>query len=315
MGDNFTYACFGDSINSFWFYFTVFFNVFVVGKSVLVIIMTFRALEPQKNISIVFASMTVNDLVLFTVVLCYQVANIANYTVHILMSNRMTSFMFGDFYGTIMLSIMHMMLLALDRYIYIAHPFYYIKYATRRRFYIILVGVWIIGLLFIIGPILVYTDDKYHQQCIFYHPPIVYLSFLMSMYLAILMVVFTCYFKIAYLAYARKKAANMRRMNTRDDEECAMFSVNRNSAFRSLKFLIIMFGMFTLCTFPLCLITSISHFYNVTDDVVRSIFYLQPFQSIVNIVVYIKINRALYRMLSSNCFNIAKLCLNGNNHK
>lgn len=311
MKDNTTHPCTQeDNINIYVFYPMVLMNTMVVGKSIFVIMMTCRVQARQKNFNIVFASMAVNEMILAVASIGYQVSTIPYNKLHIRWSNVVTTFVFGDCYGSILVCLMHMGLIAMDRYVHIVHPIQYMKYATKRCLLWALIVTWTIGLIFIVVPIFIYIDDKYHLECIFFHPPIMYYSFFFSVYLVILVAVFVGYFKIALLAYTRKKAANTRRMNTHVIGSDTIVTANRTSVLRSIKFFDLMFGMFAVYSFPIIIIIWLGYPYRLTENILRISFFVQPIKSMISIFVYIKVNRDFSQVIQSNCCILVRHWIN-----
>lgn len=309
MGVNFTNACYpGETANVYLFYFMMFINILIVSKSMFVIIMTCRIPDMQENMAIVFASMSVNDLILAVIVTCDQVSTMPISTFDFLKSNLMTCLMFGNCYGTLVVSMMHLAVLALDRYIHILHPLYYIRYVTKRRVSAALFCVWTTGIIIMSTPMIVFTDAKYHVKCLLFHPPMVYYSVISFIYCIIVLSVFVCYFKIARLAFRRTKAANSRRLNLNDMDAVSLYRINRISAVRSINFFIIMFGIFALFSIPFVAKTWISYFVSIADYVHRSIFFVIPGYAFLNGAMYIKMSRDFSSLIQSTCSKFVILC-------
>ncbi|CAG5136208.1 unnamed protein product, partial [Candidula unifasciata] len=202
----------------------------ILIKSIFIIVFTTRTEERQKNTNIVFASIAINDLVKGVVLLYYQVATIPFYKPNALWNNTSDSFLFGACYGNVILSFLHLAVLTLDRYVYILHQFFYMKHVTKRRIYLVLLCIWIIGLIYIVIPIFVYADEKYHERCMILHPPVEYFCLSSCVYVFMLIVVFICCLNIACLAFKRRKAANNRRRTATDILDSTIFRSNRSSA-------------------------------------------------------------------------------------
>lgn len=310
MGVNNTFACYReDSIGSYLFYSIVLISVIIIFKSIFVIIMTCRPEARQKNLNMVFASMAINEFVVAVALIYYQVETIPFYKFYVLWNNTATSFIFGCCYGSVQVSLMHMSLLAFDSYIHILHPFYYMKYVTKRRVFVTLLSLWIVGLTFIFTPIFIYTDNKFHEKCIILHPPVEYFGVSSCAYSVMLIATCVCYFKIASLPFKRRKAAIARRMNAPDIGDKGILKFNRTSAFRSVKFFVLMFGVLAMCTFPIVVMVVLGCLFNLTDDTISSTFFLLPTYSVINIFIYIKINRDFYRLIQSSYFIFGRMCL------
>lgn len=306
MSVNVTNACAPDVPASIYlFTFTSLINILIVCKSLFVIILTCCNVGLSRNINIVFASMSVNDLLLGVALSLYQVTILPFDVGHMLKSNFIICISFGICNSAVIVSLMHMAVLALDRYIHILHPIYYMRYATKRCILIALLCVWATGSIIKAIPMLVYTDAKYHKTCLFFNPPIVYFSVITFIYCVIFLAVCTCYFKISYLAFTRKKAANGRRLTVHDN---SVLRNNRPFAARSVKFFIIMFGMFALFTFPNVFKTWLNYMYSMGNSIHRILLLCIPAYSIFNIVNYGMINREFSQLIQSTFSFVRRVC-------
>jgi uncharacterized membrane protein len=53
-------------------------------------------------------------------------------------------------------------IISVDRYIYIAHPFYYMKHVTKRLVFRIIACLWCVGIVYGLVPLIAYRDSSYH---------------------------------------------------------------------------------------------------------------------------------------------------------
>lgn len=309
MGVNSTYACSPEEGASlFLFSCTMFLNIIIVCKSLFVITMTCRIPELKENVALIFASMSVSDLMLAVILICYHVSTMPFDIFDSLKSNIMTCLIFGVCNGTTFVAMMHFAIMALDGYIHILHPFYYMRYATKRRLILTLVCAWATGLLVMSIPMFVYTDSKYHDTCLFFTPPMIYFGVISSTYAAVLLAVFCFYFKIARLAFIRSKAAINRRLTIDVVDESSLPRINRKSAVRSVQFFIVMFAFYAFCSIPNAVKTWISYFVKMSDNVHRILFFLIPVYSSLNLLTYVKMNRTFSRVVQSTFTIVRRPC-------
>lgn len=309
MGLNSTYACApGDSVNMYLFSFMMFTNVLIICKSLFAIIMTCRIPVMQENMAIVFASMSVNDVILAVILMCYQVSALQFHVLSSVTSKIFICLILGTCYGTVLISAMHLGVLALDRYIHIFHPLYYMRRVTKRRVFLALLCAWTIGLVTMSIPLLFYADDKYHEQCLLFHPPVVYFIVISFIFGVIFLAIFVSYFAIARLAFKRTKAAKDRGMSINNIEGTSVHRINRTSGMRSVKFFIIMFGVFAFFSIPSVVKTWMGYFVSIDDNVHIILFFSIPFFAFFNVVFYVKVSRDFSLFIQSTFCIVWKLC-------
>lgn len=226
---------FENILNSKIWYLTIPITAVTVCQSALVIFLIWKTTVLHTNVNILVASSTVNGIIISMV---YDVALI----LYSYANSTLRGMMFCIAIGTILISVTHFGIIAIDRYIYIAHPFYYMKHMTRKLIFKIHLAVWIIGLLYMAFPMLAYKDDKYFNNC--FTLKLKYYCAGSAGYLANIIIVFFCYLRIAFLAFQHKLAANARRQQFDDHENVLVIKNTCKAAFRSVKFFVIMFGIF-----------------------------------------------------------------------
>ncbi|CAG5135773.1 unnamed protein product [Candidula unifasciata] len=235
------------------------FHIFCIGMclglvvfnlNVLIIVTIIRSKALHTNTNIFIASVALLDCFMamtdFTQGLVYSTELRLNRN----NMNVVDAVLLGTGTSAVTLSYTHMAILAVDRYINIAHPFYYISNVTKRRVIVVLFIVWLSGLVYCIIPGIYYRDNKYHRHCITSNPPSEYFIINASFNLVDYVIIFICYFRISYLAFRHKKAANVRRKHTENPENVFKIRNNRTAAAKSVKFFICLFGAFFVLTFP-----------------------------------------------------------------
>ncbi|CAG5119128.1 unnamed protein product, partial [Candidula unifasciata] len=210
--NNETNPCFiHNNFGTFIVYITVLISSISVSESLLVVCVIWFTERLQRNTDILVASLAINDLILGFAFTSNQILTVPLGVVYPIDTKLLSCIVSGLSSGTTNLSMMHMGMIAIDRYIQIAYPFYYMKAMTKTRTYSILLVLWIVNFIFFIIPPTVYNNDQYHKRCILLHQPIVYYSAGFTTYVTSLVLVFVCYLKIAHVAFRHKKASESRR--------------------------------------------------------------------------------------------------------
>jgi hypothetical protein len=222
-------------------------------------------------------------------------------------------FVFGACYSSVLLTTVHMGLFALDRYFQIVHPFFYRNFATKRRAIVTLTSVWISGIIYTIIPLILYSYDEFIGKCTILNPPLVYYSLGVGVYLVVLIIVFLCYFKIALVAFNHKKAANARRLQTSEAAVGIPLRNNRLVALRSVKFFVLMFGVYFVCSFPPVVSTGISEVYNMPPVGQTMFIFLMPLHSIVNFFIYVTFSNDFSRVLRLKISALRQKCFTKGN--
>ncbi|CAG5134635.1 unnamed protein product [Candidula unifasciata] len=208
------------------------FVVFNLNLLIIVTILRTKALHTNTNIFMVSVAlldclMAMSD---FTQGLVYSTEVRFNTNV----IHFIDTVLFAIGYSATTLSCTYMAFIAIDRYINIAHPFYYILNITKRRLIVVQLIAWLFGLVYCSVPIILYRDDKYHRYCIASHPPLEYFIIDASLNLIDYVLICICYFRISYLAFRHKKAANARRQQSENLENVFKLRNNRTAA-RKMK--------------------------------------------------------------------------------
>lgn len=235
----------------------------IMFESLLVIATIWRTIHLHKNTDIIVASLSATDI--FLCIAYVSQWGMLFFSERISQSQQrfLHCFIIGDSYSSVWIGISHLGFLAIDRYIYIGHPFYYIKNMTTGRVFKVLLAIWATGLVVAIIPLLVYTREKYNHICMLFNPPLEYLCVLFVGYIMNVIIVFTSYMKIACLAFKRQTNLNYGvRRHQRELPE-RVFLRSRNAAMKSARFFAVMFGVFLPLTLTSLLIPVIDVFYNI----------------------------------------------------
>lgn len=280
-------------------------SAFVIGVNLLAIITIWRTpvLHTKSNIFMVSVSLIGFFL---------AAGNIADMFVYYpgirdhLPSIVLDAFSLGFYYSCLLLTICHLGVISLDRYIFIAHPFYYMTKMTKSRIFKILACAWCVCLLYGSVPMVVYTDETYQKICIITDPPTEYMFLWTAVYVSQIITICTCYFKIALLAFKRRKAASLRR--TPHSESANARRINDSAAIKSARFFAIMCGIVLLFTFPLSAVGPIRRFCNVSQFVFISFVFLFMCYPAVNIFIYAYFNKDFSQAVMKQCSNVLQCC-------
>lgn len=245
MQVNTTAGCDFELLKGFQFECLVFvYSIIVSVESILVVVIICRTKALHTNSDIIVGCLSLTDILLCASYTAHGVKSLAGSTLSKSQKNYLVSFLCGACYGGVLISITHLGFAAIDRYVQIAYPFYYIKHMTKRRLFKKLLAIWLIGGMYTLTPLFLYFYRQNSETCILLHPPLAYFFILFTGYLANIMIVFISYLKIARLAFQHKKSANIRRMQIEDRTSTVIFSQNRKGAIKSVNFFIVMFGAF-----------------------------------------------------------------------
>lgn len=229
------------------------------------------------------------------------------YNIHA--TNDSDTVFFAIGFGSITLSCTHMAIVAIDRYVNIAHPFYYILNITKRRIIVVVFMVWLFWIVYCSVPLIFFRDDRYHINCISSHPPVVYFIVNVSLNLTDYFIISICYFKIANLAFKHKKATIARRLQTENMDNTINLRNNRIAAMRSVKFFVSLFGTFFAFTFPQIIATGLALLsYNVPENTIFGICILYDIHSVMNFLLYYNFNKDFADGLKTLLIDMTSCC-------
>lgn len=283
-------------------YITIPLNVLIVGKSLLVFFTVCKAKSLHTNTKILMTSLSVVELIMGAAYICSGDIGSKIFERETAEILAIQCFILGEWHSSIVGTVIHMAIMAVDRYILITHPFYYIKHVTKRAVFISLFFAWIFGLGYLFLPLLAFRDIQYHKRCIIVHPPFQYFCIGIFAYTLSSIVVLVSYFKIARLAYLKRKAANARKIQRTASNDGAVLKNKSTIAFRSVKFFALMYGVFLMCTLPPALATGLNTFMKLPKYVYLLTMFLMPLNSLLSFVIYFymcnKFSKAVKRACS-----------------
>ncbi|GFO22335.1 serotonin receptor [Plakobranchus ocellatus] len=113
--------------------------------------------------------------------------------------------------GLVSISILHVTVLAVDRYLYILWPFDYTRRVTRLRVLLTASGIWILGLSFVLSLTIQFQNEEYGTICIIAQTPVAYTHCpFLILYFLCLMMVFASTFGITKIALNHRRRGKMR---------------------------------------------------------------------------------------------------------
>ncbi|GFO22331.1 5-hydroxytryptamine receptor 1a [Plakobranchus ocellatus] len=121
------------------------------------------------------------------------------------------SFMISLSTGLVSVSILHVSLLAVDRYLYILWPFHYTRRVTRSRVLFTAGGIWMLGLGYVLLLTIQLQNEKFRTLCIISQTPVAYTywPFFINYFLC-LIVVIACTFGTTKIALDHRRKRRMR---------------------------------------------------------------------------------------------------------
>lgn len=195
--------------------------------------------------------------------------------------------------GFLMLSITHMAVIAVERYVYIAHPFLYELYVTPSKIARFLVIFWIAGLvyLFCVCFIQLYVVGKIVFLMTRVNTALKYSCFL-TVYISMTIISFVLYVLILHQV---KKHGNSVSCS---EQPNALAKWKENV--RCLKFFVTVFGFFFLMTSPYFIVEiAIGGF--ITNDYIENIMLLcLILNSGVNFIVLVVVDKHFRRILKAS---------------
>ncbi|GFO46657.1 adrenergic, beta-1-, receptor [Plakobranchus ocellatus] len=108
----------------------------------------------------------------------------------------------------VLVSLIHMCLLAVDRYLFLLFPFRYERFITRRRVLTTVCIVWTLGLIYVAAVTSLLQKEEYRKTCVLSQVPLIFTYWpLVAVYILCLVVVLTCTLGIARIAlkHGRKR--------------------------------------------------------------------------------------------------------------
>jgi hypothetical protein len=309
MSNNYTDHC---SMNNDFSLYVVYISgvvcIPVVCVGLIEILIIFRAEKLHNTANMFVFSLAINDILLALAFFVNQSTVSSLPWASLFKTYVASSLVYGASVGICGLSTIHMSIIALDRCIKIAHPFIYTKYVTQRCVYKILVCAWLLCLIFMFTPTLVYNLGNHYDKCFALNPPLIFQLLDSGSYWVNCVVIFLCYFKIGCVAFNHKRASNHRRQQQIGDTQGEIV-VNKNfvAAIKSVKFFALMFGVFFAFTLPPMVTGAMDYLGVMSNNVAMGFFTLIPIYSVINFLVYIKMNKDFRKAFNKTLSTITEV--------
>ncbi|GFO46654.1 beta-1 adrenergic receptor [Plakobranchus ocellatus] len=241
------YGCSDEHFSSDPFnYFHILAGAAIMFENLILIIIICRSKSLHTITNILVASMAVTDFAVGTQ--CVQIGLLSQSSgmrswlglkgdkMHLFLS-----FLFSGNVSCVLVSFLHMCLLAVDRYLYVLLPFRYERLVTRRRVLSTACTVWTLGLIYVAAVTSLLQKKEYRKTCLLYEMLLVFYYWpLVIANILCLLVVLTCTLGIAQLALKHRRKKMIRNVdiastpdNTKHsktkERRGSFFNVNHNN--------------------------------------------------------------------------------------
>ncbi|GFO22328.1 5-hydroxytryptamine receptor 2b [Plakobranchus ocellatus] len=131
--------------------------------------------------------------------------------------------------GLVSVSILHVSLLAVDRYLYILWPFHYTQRVTRSRVLLTAGGIWMLGLGYVLLLTVQFQSEEYQTICIISQTPVAYKYWpFVVIYFLCLIVVIACTFGTTKIALDHRRRRKMRMLGQATNKD-SVNEINGNN--------------------------------------------------------------------------------------
>ncbi|GFO20860.1 beta-2 adrenergic receptor [Plakobranchus ocellatus] len=190
-------------------------GVVMLCENLLLIIVIGRTKSLHSHTNILVASLAISD-VLVSVEVCVMGLYVLPRGLrswlglsqaHVRVFN---SILTGINFSLVAVSISHFAALAVDRYLYVLWPLHYPLRVTRRRIVAVAAVLWILGLIYMLLPVVLYTSPRYHVKCFLFNSPKEYGTPLLTVYLLCICVVLASTIGLARIALKHRRRKQKR---------------------------------------------------------------------------------------------------------
>ncbi|CAL1548613.1 unnamed protein product, partial [Lymnaea stagnalis] len=245
----------------------------------LLAIRKMTSLQTKSNAFV--ASLAVGDITVGLVLIPYGLWLVPDIRGEVDQSLFLCILMVSTASSAIVVSILNLMLVALDRLIFISYPFFYQRVVTSRVIAFSIAAPWTIGLLFGNTQWFIYAPKTSPPQCVITEilPTVYYKYAAPWFYFIPCVAVFMIYIKIALIARKQRRAITKLNTTSRINE--------RN--WRTVKMMMSVFGVFFVCWTPRFILYAFSGEYlntHVPEIIFDLSLLLGLLNSGVNFLVY-----------------------------
>lgn len=304
MGDNETSTC---GYNVYFGYAGVCISACVICDSILTIFTISRSHQLHTNQYIFISSLAVADIMLSLSFVLTAVIRLTWINSIVDRRNIVNNLAYGTMFSCIVLTGLHMSIIAIDRYIRIAHPFYYIQSMTKQRTVTILSFTYLFSFVNACIPAIVYQDSKY-SYCISIHQPFEYFYANIVTLVININVVFVCYFNITRISINHKKAAISRHLQAGHIGGAVINRSGGAAVMKSVRFFIAMFGVYFLLCLPPLIMDCVGFYYYVPNFLIVIGAHCFPLHSLLNFVICFSLNHGFRKALKQVFADFKKVC-------
>ncbi|XP_041349180.1 histamine H2 receptor-like [Gigantopelta aegis] len=263
--------------------------VFICGGNMMTILAVYRNVPLQTNPNMYVVSLAVADLIVGVYVFFdsfWYNALTEDDIAHCTLCNLSN---LCAFYTSLFASMVSLVLISADRFLYICYPFQYEYLVTRRKIQTIIIATWIISVT--LGTFPIYFDFEFDMLPVWYE---IYLE--KTIFASVFVITLVLYAGIVKTARRQLKSIEATTVDPAHSR-----SVGKN--WKGVRLMLLVCGGFFVCWCPYHLCIVISHVSYVSEDVLDALFPLGILNSGVNFVIYALMNRdfraAFYRIISS----------------
>ncbi|KAH9503376.1 hypothetical protein Btru_072868 [Bulinus truncatus] len=188
--------------------------------------------------------------------------------------------------GMCAVSVLHMTLISVDRFLYITQPYLYVRVVKLKPAVIALGAIWSFGFMYSLLPHFIYNTYTEPPVCdVTLVLPIGYLFYSScTIYFSLVLVIVVMYSFILRTAYVQQKSVDAATVYPDGDKEKKFFT--RKSAWKSVKFFIVVFGVFFVCLTPVVACLGIDYYYTVPGKLYRFLHLVAIMNSGMNFIIF-----------------------------
>ncbi|XP_005111105.1 beta-4C adrenergic receptor-like [Aplysia californica] len=219
-------------------------------------------------------------------------------------------FMQGIVIGMVLLSVEHLCMISVERYLYIVKPYLYHRIITKNVVATTMVVAWTLGIFYSLAPQFSYRPYGEIPVC---DPsenlPVEYLVYSNTViYFITVAVIIVMYTRILKVACRQRNAILAVTVVVKADNSnvspCVMedeSAKSRRATLKSVKFFLTVFGAYFLCITPMVVCICVDYFVNVSYILFRILNLIALTNSGMNFIIYSiqnkKFRHAFLRML------------------
>lgn len=191
-------------------------------------------------------------------------------------------------YVFVISSYVHLTLIAMERYVYISHPFFHARRISKALITKVLIGIWVLSITLILATN-ISTSKKY--TCLLYEVRTLDLAYTGSCISVLLIVIISiAYFKLAVLSYKHTRSIACTTIATSGYRGHGNRVSNENliNVLKTIRFFLVSTGFLLAMTIPAVVCILVSNIYHSVDLIILQIVIcLQILHSGVNFFIHL----------------------------